>query len=217
MNIIVKPYGSTLCSCRPDTTWERENKDFYSPECVNEVMWTPVVFARVSKAGKCIGNKFVGRYYDGVGCGILMYCATDEAVTSCADHTSILPMPLYNPEVLDGRKEFVVTKNGNLSAARSIAAVLQAGKTGLVSSTGQNDLVMSAGQNDLVMSAEQGEWRHLLEDAICNASRLTSLRIGDFVAAELTPPQSLATREESEVSVKGTFCDNDIFDFKIIF
>ena len=199
MNIIVKPYGSTLCSCRPDTTWERENKDFYSPECVNEVMWTPVVFARVSKAGKCIGNKFVGRYYDGVGCGILMYCATDEAVTSCADHTSILPMPLYNTEVLDGRKEFVVTKNGNLSAARSIGAV------------------SPAGQNDLVMSTEQGEWRHLLEDAICNASRLTSLRIGDFVAAELTPLQSLATREESEVSVKGTFCDNDIFDFKIIF
>ena len=199
MNIIVKPYGSTLCSCRPDTTWERENKDFYSPECVNEVMWTPVVFARVSKAGKCIGNKFVGRYYDGVGCGILMYCATDEAVTSCADHTSILPMPLYNPEVLDGKMEFIVTKNGNLAAARSIAAVLQAGKTGLVSST------------------EQGEWRHLLEDAICNASRLTSLRIGDFVAAELTSLHSLATREESEVSVKGTFCDNDIFDFKIIF
>lgn len=108
-------------------------------------------------------------------------------------------MPLYNPEVLDGRKEFVVTKNGNLSAARSIGAV------------------SSAGQNDLVMSTEQGEWRHLLEDAICNASRLTSLRIGDFVAAELTPLQSLATREESEVSVKGTFCDNDIFDFKIIF
>ena len=199
MNIIVKPYGSTLCSCRPDTTWERENKDFYSPECVNEVMWTPVVFARVSKAGKCIGNKFVGRYYDGVGCGILMYCATDEAVTSCADHTSILPMPLYNPEVLDGRKEFVVTKNGNLSAARSI------------------DAVSPAGQNDLVMSTEQGEWRHLLEDAICNASRLTSLRIGDFVAAELTPLQSLAARAESEVSVKGVFCDNDIFDFNIIF
>ena len=208
MNIIVKPYGSSLCCCRPDTTWERENKDFYSPECVNEVMWTPVVFARVAKAGKCIGSKFVGRYYDGVGCGILMYCATDEAVTSCADHTSILPMPLYNPEVLDGKMEFIVTKNGNLATARSIAAVLQAGKTGLVSSTGQNDLVMSTGQ---------GEWRHLLEDAICNASRLTSLRIGDFVAVEQTPLQSLATREESEVSVKGIFCDNDIFDFKIIF
>ena len=208
MNIIVNPYGSSLCCCRPDTTWERENKDFYSPECVNEVMWTPVVFARVAKAGKCIGSKFVGRYYDGVGCGILMYCATDEAVTSCADHTSILPMPLYNPEVLDGKMEFIVTKNGNLATARSIAAVLQAGKTGLVSSTGQNDLVMSTGQ---------GEWRHLLEDAICNASRLTSLRIGDFVAVEQTPLQSLATREESEVSVKGIFCDNDIFDFKIIF
>ena len=177
MNIIVKPYGSGLCYCRPDTTWERENKDFYSPECVNEVMWTPVVFARVAKAGKCIGRKFVERYYDGVGCG----------------------MPLYNPEVLEGRNEFVVTKNGNQTAVRLV------------------DTVSPAGQNDLVISTEQGGWRHLLEDAICNASRLTSLRIGDFVAVELTPPQSLSTREESEVSVKGTFCDNDIFDFNIIF
>jgi len=199
MNIIVKPYGSYLCCCRPDTTWERENKDFYSPECVNEVMWTPVVFARVAKAGKCIGSKFVERYYDGVGCGMLMYCSTDQAVTSCADHTSILPMPLYNPEVLEGRNEFVVTKNGNQTAVRLV------------------DTVSPAGQNDLVISTEQGGWRHLLEDAICNASRLTSLRIGDFVAVELTPPQSLSTREESEVSVKGTFCDNDIFDFNIIF
>ncbi len=202
MNIIVKPYGSGLCHCRPDTTWERENKDFYSPECVNEILWTPVVFARVAKAGKCIGSKFAERYYDGVGCGMLMYCMTDHiaaATSSCVDHTSILPMPLYNPEVLEGRKEFIVTKNGNQTDARSIAAV------------------SPVGQNDIVMSTGQGEWRHLLEDAICNASRLTSLRIGDFVAAELTPLQSLATREESEVSVKGTFCNTDIFDFNIIF
>ena len=180
MNIIVKPYGSTLCSCRPDTTWERENKDFYSPECVNEVMWTPVVFARVSKAGKCIGNKFVGRYYDGVGCGILMYCATDEAVTSCADHTSILPMPLYNPEVLDGRKEFVVTKNGN-------------------------------------QTTELGEWRHLLEDAICNASRLTSLRIGDFVAVEMDNIQVLASKEKGQTVLEGRFNEETTLCFKLIF
>ena len=214
MNIIVRPYGSEFCHCRPDTTWERENKDFYSPECVNEVLWAPVVFARISKAGKCIGNKFAGRYYDGVGCGMLMYCRADQpaasdsrtdspaarqAVSTCVDHTSILPMPLYNPEVLEGRNEFVVTKNGNQTTVRLV------------------DTVSPAGQNDLVISTEQGGWRHLLEDAICNASRLTSLRIGDFVAVELTPPQSLSTREESEVSVKGTFCDNEIFDFNIIF
>ena len=34
MNIIIKPHGSNSCYCRPDTTWERENKDFYVPENV---------------------------------------------------------------------------------------------------------------------------------------------------------------------------------------
>ena len=59
MNIIVQPYGKTLGYCRPDTTWERENKDFYVPESVDTLLWTPVLFARISKAGKCIGEKFV--------------------------------------------------------------------------------------------------------------------------------------------------------------
>ena len=91
MNIIVKPYGSSLCYCRPDTTWERENKDFYSPECVKELHWAPIVFARISKAGKCIGGKFVSRYYDGYSFGVLLYCNDGPlAFTSCADHTSRL-------------------------------------------------------------------------------------------------------------------------------
>lgn len=85
MNIIVKPYGSSICYCRPDTTWERENKDFYSPECVNEIHWTPVVFARISKAGKCVGKKFVERYYDGVGCGMLMYCGASGLSENSGD------------------------------------------------------------------------------------------------------------------------------------
>ena len=64
MNIIVKPHGSDLCYCRPDTTWERENKDFYVPEGINELHWAPVLFVRISKAGTCIGKKFASRYYD---------------------------------------------------------------------------------------------------------------------------------------------------------
>ena len=99
MNIIVKPYGSDLSYCRPDTTWERENRDFYSPECVNEIYFTPVVFARVAKAGKCVGKKFVERYYDGVGCGILLY--GNKTNISHIDKSSILPLPLYNPVVLE--------------------------------------------------------------------------------------------------------------------
>ena len=208
MNIIVKPYGSTLCCCRPDTTWERENRDFYSPECVNEVTWTPVVFARISKAGKCIGRKFAERYFDGFGCGMLMYCKVGEDLCSCVDRTSILPMPLYNPIALDDPKEFVVTRNSESTPTERHSPVI---------STEKHSSVISTERHSPVISTERSEWRNLLCEALCSASLLTSLRIGDYVAVELAPQEILATREEGTVSVKGTFCENDIFDFKMIF
>ena len=87
MNITVRPYGSDMCYCRPDTTWERENRDIYSPECVDEWKATPIVFARISKAGKCISQKFISRYYDGFNFGMLLYIGgKDIAFASCVDH-----------------------------------------------------------------------------------------------------------------------------------
>ena len=235
MNIIVKPYGSELCYCRPDTTWERENKDFYSPECVNEIYWTPVVFARVSKAGKCVGKKFVERYYDGVGCGMLLYCGTsglsvnsgdprNPATAGCAlqrstgpfaeslathsrgwenaisdhqpirqlshivDKTSILPHPLFLPVVLEGETEFVVSCRHDAQGDAALS----------------HNIILSGAKN-------------LLEEALCNASQLTSLRIGDFVAVELKELQKLAAREEGHIAVKGEFCEKEIFGFNLVY
>ena len=198
MNIIVKPYGSDLCYCRPDTTWERENKDFYSPECVNEIYWTPVVFARVSKAGKCVGRKFVERYYDGVGCGMLLYCGTSTTsfdgsagvrwLSEVVDRSSILPHPLFQPVVLEDEKEFVVSCQHDA----------------------QGDAALS---HNIILSGA----KDLLEEALCNASQLTSLRIGDFVAVELRELQKLASREEANIAVKGEFCEKDVFSFNIVF
>ncbi len=195
MNIIVKPYGSDLCCCRPDTTWERENKDFYSPECVNEIYWTPVVFARVCKAGKCVGVKFVDRYYDGVGCGMLMYCGTsattslkisaeERGLSEVVDKSSILPHPLFLPLVMEDDKEFIVSTS---SAVMTSSSVILSGA------------------------------KELLKEAICNASQLTSLRIGDFVAVEMKELRKLASREDGTVAVKGEFCEKEIFSFNIIF
>jgi len=56
-----------------------------------------------------------------------------------------------------------------------------------------------------------------IEDAICKASELTSLRIGDFVAVELAPSALLTERKEGSLDFKATFCENEIFSFKIIF
>lgn len=186
MNIIVKPYGSDRCYCRPDTTWERENRDFYSPECVYEIYRTPVLFARISKAGKCIGEKFVSRYYDGIGFGMLMYCSfskdepreTVMAFGSCVDHTSVLPHPLYNPLVLESEENtFEMTEDG--AAAYS--------------------------------SASGKDKTAILQEAICKASELTSLRIGDFVAVELGEMHPVKGSH-----IKAAYCGNDTIDFRII-
>ena len=191
MNIIVKPYGSSLCYCRPDTTWERENKDFYSPECVNELHWAPIVFARICKAGKCIGGKFAPRYYDAFNFGALIYCHTSEspdiAFTSCADHTSLLPAPLYNPVVMENEGNiFEVKKNGEKIFA----------------------------SQDISIEASLKE---VIEDAICKASQLTTLRIGDFIAVELAPVSLMAASCDGETSLKATYCENELFDIKLIF
>lgn len=123
MNITVRPYGSSLCYCRPDTTWEKEGRDFYVPDGVEKVLWTPVVFARISKAGKCVGQKFASRYYDGFGMGALLYCGNEDlAFSSCLDHSSLLPMPLYNPVVLDNpENEYTIGElKGNLEGVKEM-------------------------------------------------------------------------------------------------
>lgn len=182
MNIIVKPYGSERCYCRPDTTLERENRDFYSPDCVDELYWAPVVFARISKAGKCIGSKFVSRYYDAFNFGILLYTGNgDLAFASCTDHTSILPSPLYNPIVIENEEN-------------------------------RYDVTLDD-RNIFNCRCDKG----IIEEAICRASVPTSLRIGDYVAAELAPTALLAVRGESTAVIKGVFCENTVFEFKIIF
>ena len=192
MNIIVKPYGSSHCYCRPDTTWERENKDFYSPECVNEIHWTPIVFVRISKAGKCIGAKFVSRYYDAFSFGALLYCHTEggnneAAFTSCADHTSLLPSPLFSKETLESEMgAYEVRKN--------------------------NELIF-----DSTRAEKSASLKEMLEEAICKASALTSLRIGDFVAIELAPAGVLASKDEGSAAFRASYCENDMYDFKLIF
>jgi len=184
MNIIVQPYGSRKCYCRPDTTWERENKDFYSPDCVDVLYWTPVLFARVGKAGKCIGKKFVSRYYDSVGFGALLYTGDDDvAFTSCADHTSLLPMPLYNPVVLEG-------EDNTFQVFRNSEPLFECRCQGLA-----------------------GE----LDETICRASSLTSLRIGDFVAMELATVSTLASRTDGDTDFRAVFSGNELYDLRILF
>lgn len=184
MNIVVRPYESELCYCRPDTTWEKESRDLYIPEGVDKVLWAPVVFAKVCKAGKCVSGKFVSRYYDAVGFGALVYCNEDNiAFSSCMDHTSILPMPLYNPVVFENR---------------------------------ENTFNVKIGEKGRSFTADE-TIRKALEETLCKASERVSLRIGDLVALELSPLEVAVDRNTGEAALKGEFCENTLFDLKVIF
>ena len=75
MNIVVQTYDGRV-QCRPDTSWEREDRDLFAPDFISAYDFVPVLFARICKAGKCIGGKFAGRYYDAVNYGILLDAIT---------------------------------------------------------------------------------------------------------------------------------------------
>lgn len=115
MNIVVRTYsGKTLV--RPDTSRDHNGEDLYVPDFIDSLSFTPVITARMARAGKCVGEKFAHRYFDGIGFGMLMYpdCLLDGsaesfAQASCLDHSSYLPLPA---SAVDGRNVFSIFCNG---------------------------------------------------------------------------------------------------------
>ena len=111
MNIIVRTYGGNII-VRPDTTWSRNNDDYYVPEFVDSISWSPVLCIRISRLGKHIAEKFAPRYYDGAGKGILLYPENlidgSEESFACAsilDRTSCIVLPEGDPsELTTGEK-----------------------------------------------------------------------------------------------------------------
>lgn len=124
MNIIVSLFGSngTDYCFRPDTTLEKESFDYYIPDGVSELTYSPVLFVRLCRAGKAIGERFAGRYYDSGGFGVLLYgesiigrgAAAGLSMASSLDKTSLLPFPLIDKDVLENSENsFSLSVNGH--------------------------------------------------------------------------------------------------------
>lgn len=121
MNIIVSLYGVPGQWCfRPDTTLEKGDYDYYLPDGISSVSYSPILFVRISRAGKAIGAGFAERYYDAGGYGLLLYADTLSglspagfAMASSLDKTSLLPFPLYGKAALSNKdNRFSVMMNG---------------------------------------------------------------------------------------------------------
>lgn len=96
----MRTYGGKVV-VRPDTTWERHDRDYYAPDYVSALDWAPVIFLRVSGAARSTAEKFASRYFDAWGHGILLYASdlidgTPEgyAASLCLNRTSYLPDPM---------------------------------------------------------------------------------------------------------------------------
>lgn len=173
---------------RPDTTWEKDNEDFYPPEFVDELTYSPVLFARILKPGRSVGRKFASRYYDSVGFGVLLYPenmldGTPEgyAQAICLDHTSFLPTPMFQPQRLE--------EDGRFRLFRNEVELFTSDRPSL----------------------------NMIEDALVEATRLLYIRTGDLIAVELAPRKPLTIRPDVSSHITGTFDNNEIIDFQIIF
>lgn len=168
MNILVKTFGGHIVA-RPDTTWEKNSSDFFPPDFVESLSFTPVCFCHISKAGKSVGGRFASRYYDGVGVGLMLYpdnlmdgSLEGFAQACCLDHTSFLHLQTLPPQVLDEEGcDFKINLDGK--ELRSFS--------------------------DLS--------RNTLEEAIVQATKTTFIRRGDIVAVELEERSFLAGRPET--------------------
>lgn len=65
MNVIAVRSDGTWYT-RPDTTLEREEKDLYLPDRYESAYVVEGIYVRIVKAGKAIGERFVGRYLDAI-------------------------------------------------------------------------------------------------------------------------------------------------------
>ena len=185
MNIITKT-ASGKYIVRPDTTWEKDNEDFFPPDYIESLTFTPALFARICKPGKSVGEKFVSRYYDSVNYGLLLYPENligcnpeDYACASCIDHTSFLSSPLFDKESL-----------------------------------AENNFRINAGDSEIFYTDKRSV--SIIENAIHEASARVYIRTGDLIAIELDSRKPLCTRADGNIHISGFFGNNKVLDFNII-
>lgn len=89
MNILtIRPDGDY--AARPDTTLEKEERDFYLHEDFSSVILHKGLAVRISRAGKAIPARFARRYYDCCGDARVIYCVSGNGLRCDVDHSTML-------------------------------------------------------------------------------------------------------------------------------
>lgn len=76
MKLLCAEYGKAgeiAYSVIGDNALLRNNDNFYIPAFIGSLSCVPQLVLRVGKIGKCVGERFAGRYFDEIGIGIRFY------------------------------------------------------------------------------------------------------------------------------------------------
>lgn len=162
MNIVINTHEKRYI-VRPDTTWKRDDEGLYVPDFAGAISFTPILYARISRAGRSIGEKFAYRYYDGVNFGVLLYpealldgSEQGFACASCIDHTTFLPLDLLSCTAF---------------------------------ASGETDFRLECDGKTIFEYSPTGP--EMISKAIAEASGFIYLRTGDILAIELDSRKSL--------------------------
>lgn len=192
MNIIVRT-ASGRVHVRPDNTLDRYSRDFYVPDGIGTVSLAPVVFARITRPGKCVGRKFAARYFEGCGAGVLLY-----------------------PEELaaEGPEGFADAIRLDQSSSLPDLSVGLPCTSGPASDGSADYFSVSAGETPVFYG--QADSASLLAGAIAEVSVLTLVRTGDLVAVELAPRTPVWHRGEGDIAVRAAIGEKEVLDFSLI-
>ena len=83
MKIVVFFPDGEYC-CRPDTTLNHNNSDYYCPEGVTALKAQPCIYTHIDKAGKCVAERFAHRYFKNIAFGWLLADSTAGASAQVA-------------------------------------------------------------------------------------------------------------------------------------
>ena len=188
MNIAIQTFSGKVI-VRPDTTRVKDWEDVYMPEYVSRLEWSPVLYTKITKSGRSVGEKFADRYFDSFNIGALLYPSdlidgSEEgyACASCLDHTSILNLQFFDiksPEKLDNK--IVISNNNN------------------------------------VLYSDNIEFASIIKKSIVEITKYCWLRVGDLLAVELRRKTALCDRQNSPFTISGSLNGTTVFDTKIIF
>lgn len=188
MNIAVQTFSGKVI-VRPDTTRVKDGEDVYLPEFVSRLEWSPVLYTKIIKSGRSVGEKFADRYFDSFNIGALLYPSdlidgSEEgyACASCLDHTSVLNLQFFDiksPEKPDNK--IVISNNNN------------------------------------VLYSDSVEFASIIAKSIVEITKYCWLRVGDLLAVELRRKTALCDRQNSPFTISGSLNGKTVFDTRIIF